>query len=165
MKLERLQVPSLAFAAIVVGMMAVSATAQTTPPTTPPAAPPATPPLATSGMAVDEAAYEDPALMLQGKVTGKPRNCLVTNLIRKTRTPSDTVVLFLYDEGWFRSDLPRACPGLGPRSAIADSSFADMICAGDPFGYTASTEASVGQGGCNFGPFSPYELPKNPGAQ
>lgn len=144
---------SLAFAAIVLGLVAAPAMAQTPPPT---------PPLATSGMAVDEAAYEDPALMLQGKVTGKARNCLVTNLIRKTRTPSDSVVLFLYDEGWFRSDLPHACPGLGPRSAIADSSFADMICAGDPFGYTASEEASVGQGGCNFGPFSPYELPKNP---
>jgi hypothetical protein len=113
-------------------------------------------------MAIDEAAYEDPALMLQGKVVGKPENCVVTSFIRKTRTPSDKVVLFLVDERWMRSDLPQSCPGLGPRSTIIDRSFGDMICAGDPFGYTASVEASVAQGGCSFGPFSPYEMPKNP---
>lgn len=140
---------SLAFAMLLAGLAGASAKAQT-------------PPLATSGMAIDEAAYEDPALMLQGKVVGKPENCVVTSFIRKTRTPSDKVVLFLVGERWMRSDLPQSCPGLGPRSAIAESSFADTICAGDPFGYTATQGASVAQGGCNFGPFSPYELPKNP---
>lgn len=126
------------------------------------AAAPAAPPLATSGMAIDEAAYEDPALMLQGKVVGKPENCVASSFIRKTRIPSDKVVLFLVDERWMRSDLPQACPGLGPGSAIAEGSFADMICAGDPFGYTTSEGTGPGQVGCSFGPFSPYELPKNP---
>lgn len=123
------------------------------------------PPLAATPGEADRAGYDTPAAMLQGKVTGPPINCIQTSLIRKTRIVSDQVILFQVGNRWFRSDLPERCIGLKPTSGLADRSYGNTLCAGRPFSYYQPGEAAkagIIQSGCSYGPFSPYELPKNP---
>ena len=125
----------------------------------------ASPPLATTPGQSDRAGYDTPDAMLQGKVTGPAVQCIATSLIRKTRIVNDQVILFQVGNRWMRSDLPERCIGLKPSSGIADRSYGNTLCAGNPFSFYQPGEAAragIIQSGCNYGPFSPYELPKNP---
>jgi hypothetical protein len=124
-----------------------------------------TPPMATTPGQSDRAGYDTPSAMLQGKVTGPAEQCIATSLIRKTRIVSDQVILFQVGNRWMRSDLPERCVGLKPSSGLADRSSGNTLCAGNPFSFYQPGEAAragIIQSGCNYGPFSPYELPKNP---
>ena len=114
------------------------------------------------------AAAAEPASpgLLDGKVTGKPQQCLSVTAMRSTRIASDSVVLFQVGSRWYRSNLGTPCIGMRPDSAIQNTVHGGSICAGDPFtvfrpGLGPGLGMVMGQ--CIYAPFEPYELPKAAG--
>ena len=101
---------------------------------------------------------------LNGKVAGKPVNCISDFNTHNTIRVSDDILLYRVSGRLvYRNNLRSSCPGLArDTDIIVSEQFGGQKCRGDLLRLVDRTSGMTG-GVCSLGEFVPYRAPKTSG--
>lgn len=91
--------------------------------------------------------------------TGEARRCLLSREIRSWRTVGQRWLMVEAGKGWYRSEIPGGCPGLGQNRILERRNTVGLTCKGDQFGiFDPLTRLDYGL--CGIGEWVPVTVPK-----
>lgn len=98
---------------------------------------------------------------LDGRIAGKPQNCLPSYRADDMVIIDDNTVLFRDGSRVWRSEMQGGCPNLGAqRYAMVTRQFGtNSLCRGEIV-QLLDTSTGTYAGSCSFGDFVPYERPR-----
>jgi len=97
-----------------------------------------------------------------GKAIGNPVSCIQTRNVERVEAVNDYVAFFhMRGNKVYRTDFPQSCRGL-KRDAFSHKTPTGNYCRGDII-QVFDPVSGFSTGGCSFGEFVPYELPKAEG--
>ena len=105
------------------------------------------------------AAERDLAKALEGRVAGKPQDCISASFAGGPQIIDNNTVLYREGRRLWVNDLRGSCPGLDDDDILIVEIHGSQICRNDKF--RANERGSVVPGPyCLFGQFTPYEKAK-----
>lgn len=99
------------------------------------------------------------AKALEGKVAGKPVNCVPTFSGTNLRAAGDHVLLYRANSRvTYRNDLVGVCRGLRQGDTLVIKMFGSQYCRGD-IAHAVNLPSGMMTGSCSLGEFVPYTTP------
>ena len=114
---------------------------------------------ANAGSGGQTSAERDLAKALEGRVAGKPQDCISTTSADGPQIVDKRTLLYRDGRRVWVNDLGDSCPGLDQDDLLIVELHGSQICRNDKF--RATERGSVVPGAyCFFGSFTPYTKPK-----
>lgn len=100
------------------------------------------------------------AKALEGRIAGKPVDCVAQDQLRGSEIIGDNTILYRQSRRriW-RNDLAGGCPGLRGDPILVTEPFGTRLCKGDLF-TPVDRLSGFTSGKCRFGAFTPYDKPE-----
>ena len=104
------------------------------------------------------AAMADLARSLNGRIAGRPQDCLSRFAARDMRVIDDNAILYRDGTTTYLNEPPGGCPGLGrPGNAMVTRSSSSELCRGEII-QIIDTSSGIFNGSCTLGEFVPYRM-------
>lgn len=100
-------------------------------------------------------AARDLADALEGRVPGKPQNCISSTGLNGPQIIDSSTILYREGRRVWRNDLPSSCPSLDRFSVIIAELHGSQICRNDLF-RAVDPGSRIPGPHCRFGQFVPY---------
>jgi hypothetical protein len=101
------------------------------------------------------AADRDP---LEGRIAGKPVNCIDAQTYQPSIVDSRTILYRSTNRRIYRTGPVGNCPSLEPLSTLVVDLYGSQLCRNDRF-RVVSPGISIPSAYCRFSDFTPYDLP------